>query len=452
MSTGASYYSVTEVTDSLSKKVIIKIETGDIDDFQLKMLQGECIGILKPSVSSDERYTYLTYEVSNCISMKYYFDTPREPESMIDVLLDIVDVVTDSKNYYLSHSSFLYDKRYMYYDSMTSSVKMIYIPIKYPITEDVLAFLKSEMLKDLHSSYNEGKFTGIMFCLLKATTLSNLKFMLLDTESRLFEDSRAIQKEEELSERSSKDQKAEKQFIESNSVIKREDKKPTEVKQRSGKKFLTEKVEKPKESKNLSIKADGKIIPILSGFLGSALICYAGLKVNSPLSIIMPVSLLVGSCIGYFTGKLIPKEYTEDRKLDILQIKNNSTAEKDEKLFKKADQKSASMVKTVLLKKRYDNKRLVNTATGEAYVIDLRGGSCCSLGRGDNSEIKLSDSSIGRNHLQISDLNGDIYVMDNNTLNGSFVNSSQLVPLKKYILTHGDEVVIGSTTLRYEVV
>lgn len=73
-----------------------------------------------------------------------------------------------------------------------------------------------------------------------------------------------------------------------------------------------------------------------------------------------------------------------------------------------------------------------------------------TIGRSkDNNNVVIEDNKVSRSHLQIiNDDNGDYYVIDLDSTNGTFVNGNRITG--KVQLHKGDIVVIGNTTLSWE--
>lgn len=73
-----------------------------------------------------------------------------------------------------------------------------------------------------------------------------------------------------------------------------------------------------------------------------------------------------------------------------------------------------------------------------------------TIGRSkDNNNIVIEDSKVSRSHLQIiNDDNGDYYVIDLDSTNGTYVNGNRITG--KVQLHKGDTIVIGYTTLSWE--
>ena len=73
-----------------------------------------------------------------------------------------------------------------------------------------------------------------------------------------------------------------------------------------------------------------------------------------------------------------------------------------------------------------------------------------TIGRSkDNNNIVIEDSKVSRSHLQIiNDDNGDYYVIDLDSTNGTYVNGNRITG--KVQLHKDDTIVIGYTTLSWE--
>ncbi|MFC9894511.1 BTAD domain-containing putative transcriptional regulator [Nocardia sp. NPDC127579] len=72
-----------------------------------------------------------------------------------------------------------------------------------------------------------------------------------------------------------------------------------------------------------------------------------------------------------------------------------------------------------------------------------------ALGREIGNDVVIDDSRVSRRHARVLPRGGDIFVRDRDSANGVFVNG---VPITvDTLLTDGDEIRIGATTVVYEV-
>ncbi len=72
------------------------------------------------------------------------------------------------------------------------------------------------------------------------------------------------------------------------------------------------------------------------------------------------------------------------------------------------------------------------------------------LGRDDNSKkILLNSKKVSRSHAFIKKRNGKFYVIDNNSLNGTYLNGSKLNTSVMYKLENNDVILIGGVPLKF---
>lgn len=69
-----------------------------------------------------------------------------------------------------------------------------------------------------------------------------------------------------------------------------------------------------------------------------------------------------------------------------------------------------------------------------------------TIGRKHDCDIRLDCKNSSRHHAQIFTVLKDDYVLDLDSMNGTFVNRKRI---KKYSLEHGDIITIGSYQLQY---
>ncbi len=65
----------------------------------------------------------------------------------------------------------------------------------------------------------------------------------------------------------------------------------------------------------------------------------------------------------------------------------------------------------------------------------------------DLSDEEGVDKGISRRHARISQRGGQVFVEDLNSLNGTFLNATRLIPEMPYPLKDGDQVQLGKLTV-----
>ena len=75
----------------------------------------------------------------------------------------------------------------------------------------------------------------------------------------------------------------------------------------------------------------------------------------------------------------------------------------------------------------------------------------CILGKMvEWSDIVLRDQSISRMHARIFEENGELYLQDLNSTNGSYINNLELESNEIVKLKIGDEITFGNLRYIYE--
>ena len=83
-------------------------------------------------------------------------------------------------------------------------------------------------------------------------------------------------------------------------------------------------------------------------------------------------------------------------------------------------------------------------ADGERVVL---GPEPITIGRLPESAVVVTDPNASRRHAEIRRVGNDVVVVDLNSTNGTRVNGA---PVKERQLADGDQIVIGTTVLRFE--
>jgi diguanylate cyclase (GGDEF)-like protein len=84
---------------------------------------------------------------------------------------------------------------------------------------------------------------------------------------------------------------------------------------------------------------------------------------------------------------------------------------------------------------------LAGASVGEMYKVE---GDSVIIGRGQKAQIRLFDDGISREHAQLVIEDGNIYLMDLGSTNGTFCNG---LKVDKKQLIDGDKILVGSTTI-----
>lgn len=91
-------------------------------------------------------------------------------------------------------------------------------------------------------------------------------------------------------------------------------------------------------------------------------------------------------------------------------------------------------------------KVTVRTASGELREYELTKPTT-SVGRQPGNDIVLNTAAVSRYHAQFDTVEGQVYLVDLGTVNGTFVNDAQVEPGGSVPLNNGDKVVMGDILL-----
>jgi hypothetical protein len=132
----------------------------------------------------------------------------------------------------------------------------------------------------------------------------------------------------------------------------------------------------------------------------------------------------------------------------------DSSADREDPLFKKAAKDQESTMATVLMTRLHDTKlqdkfhRLMVLAEDEkvlsTYPLNRK---ITLVGRSRRNHVQIKDPLVSVKHLTVSVANSACVVNDLDSSNGTFINGERLTGV--CILNDGDEIMIGKTVLRF---
>jgi aromatic ring-opening dioxygenase LigB subunit len=162
-------------------------------------------------------------------------------------------------------------------------------------------------------------------------------------------------------------------------------------------------------------------------------------------------SIIVGSVISILVTVLMLKMIEKKSKTNLKDELATSYKIEAEELDKGNIKKVVTGPKTILISDLKNKHKLVNLDSGEVHPLIFSSSNIVSLGRSNLADIYIEESSIGRNHLNIINKSEEIYMCDNNSLNGTFINEMQLKPLRNYLTRDGDIICVGETKLKLQI-
>jgi len=72
-----------------------------------------------------------------------------------------------------------------------------------------------------------------------------------------------------------------------------------------------------------------------------------------------------------------------------------------------------------------------------------------NIGRDKSNQLIIADPKVSRLHAVVNFENGEAYITDTNSSNGTYVNGIQIPPNTKHKLKDGDKIKLGTTLITF---
>lgn len=72
-----------------------------------------------------------------------------------------------------------------------------------------------------------------------------------------------------------------------------------------------------------------------------------------------------------------------------------------------------------------------------------------SIGRDKTNNIIIADPKVSKFHAVVTFENGDAYIKDTDSTNGTYINNKRIDSGKKIKLSNGDKIKVGGTVIIY---
>jgi len=72
-----------------------------------------------------------------------------------------------------------------------------------------------------------------------------------------------------------------------------------------------------------------------------------------------------------------------------------------------------------------------------------------SIGRDKSNQLIIADPKVSRFHALVNFEDGEAYIKDTNSSNGTYVNDVQIPPNVKHKLKDGDKIKLGTTVITF---
>ncbi len=428
------------------------------------------------------------YNISKFTYLKDFLEKHHEVEDILKILRDSIKIQENCINYLIPIESIIFDFHHSFIERKNEQLDLVILPID--ITKSVYDFKDwiSEMISFLDSiAESEAKeFIDKLFTQINMSNfcLNSLKDFLEREESKL--------NKKENAEETKEDDRADNAKLNTRKEIEREDifapfnnsnyhnyerdhydlPRASVIKNREdffirdgmnyrekqyeNQKRLSHKEEEKSEKKSLKITEYKYFYLILFQILMFASLGLLSFYIighfSNPKKAISGV-LIIWALINYFSSKeilkLANKRETAKRKEKVNKTKKKKKERDSYHVNEKMrSENMPNAFKTGLEEINHDTE-LLNQYMGERFYLKnldnrdvfLLNKNINLVGRKfDDVDIFLDDKSASRIHAAILLKNDKVYLQDNNSLNGSYVNYNRIEPNERIPVNVGDEI------------
>lgn len=418
------------------------ISSDTIDEVSLGMLSNNKItGLLPLNLFEEDEKLSLNYNISSKLSLDEYLGGLVEKGKLIKTLIGIIDAILLAKEYMLEYKQFVPEMSKIYVEAESGELNLLFLPIEeYDNNYEISRFIKDVLF-------------SIQFDLKTETNyVAEINNYLASATNLYLEDL--------------------KKFLEN-------------INRRDGV-FTNKQINSTKIVEN-NINASKVSIPNVAPILDTAntntkeqkaikepekISAVENLNIAKPTVVAKKSFLIPGSekPVQISDTKKESKKETKKGLFSLFGKKKEKEESKDNKIKQDIQERDVmpyvpeSMGETTVLSaSSFDETTVLSSSS----FVTLRG----VLTRKSNGEVRYiekffftlgkdktnvdyfidSNSTISRNHANIVCENNEYFIIDNNSLNHTYINGSQLIPNQKTKLNDGDTIVLANEVFTFNI-
>lgn len=440
-----------------------KREADILDTFTLEMLSNNKIEGLASfsSIRLDQEVT-MKYNVTGKTTLRELFAVPIRREKFLGILRELIQTLLRAEDYMLDVSSYILDESFIYIDPADLKVFMIVLPIKREAEKAELFFKK--LLFDVKYDQTEdcSYVASLMNCLGNESTFSLRSFC--DQVIR-FEKTPFPEKKRESREPSKKEIPNKIYHIENNSESPaiEHGSHSLEKKRNLDIVFSDYEEEPEKKKKGFFSKKDKREKKEKKGFFGKKkeknedLNGDENIPGKSPLG---EIAIPGMDLIGRLQAERKENEESDDRISSQRQqipipaqrvtVEQKAVDQQDFGETVYMDEDAEAPTEFEEEKKIRQGFVLYRCSTQETFEIK---GDVVRVGRSPSiSEICISGNrGVGRVHAVLYVRGGQVYILDNNSKNKTYVDGKELKPDQPVMLLSGSKIRLGTEELEFRI-
>lgn len=453
MDVNSSFYPVSYESDAQRSYMVAKLETEDrLIDYQIKMIKDNPMqNLLALYRKQFNNEIFIYYDITSKITLEQLLSRRKlSRHEFLTMVKSIVKGLQAGKRYLLYGGQYILDIRHMYVNPLTLEVSLAYMPVERQtnIKEELRAFLIDLIVyKAAFLNGDEGNFIYRLLNLLKSGAFSLAQLDKLISSIAM--------------EYSEKGDNAEDKFLKNEASVMEIYRTPAN---KDGK---SEEIKQSIKSSNPQNKLYlGILLQILFAALGM-LVLRLLTKQNQGLDIYSAAGaiLLIGSADFLVSKRLKVFFKSEKTKLNnekismipkaplIPAIKNNRNRNsysnirdfKDEsKLYDFIEAET-----NIISEGQYHCACLAGVIDGKYERIALDKESFV-IGRIKSQVDYISrNSAVGKVHAEIINKNGQYFIKDLNSRNGTYINGERIDSNVEYVIKNNDRVALANSEYQF---
>ena len=454
-------------SDGISEDSLVEINLKDIKviDYQIEMInQNTNSSIIALSKKVDKEEEKLTYNCKGLTSLKDYLTVNKiNKVDLLNILEGICKVLIKSKDYYLNINNFILLDKIIFLDIANKEIKLMYLPMENEYCESINESFKVLVKKvivnsviieeDIADNYIQTILNEINNPELTVFNFSNTILELRRKTSNNISNLQNNDKITNINNNNSYINKAVKN--ESNTYINNENESEVEEK-----KYVYSNIRK-------IIFALVQVIFVPAAiFVFFEVYKYDIMKKSILVGLIVALDLLITVLIFDSSKKkeIIVKKNNNDSKLSNNTQLNNMDYIKDEGKATFNEHKEIEKSRNETLEKDLSNNEGYETVLlnlSVPYLLFSNYGvlerinitkDTFILGRLSTVvDYVIENSAVGKKHAEIIKKDGEYYLKDLNSKNGTFINGNRLTPNQECLLKENDEVTLANMTMSFKI-
>jgi len=365
-----------------------------IDAISLRMLVNNQIkGISQLTHTQKDNEDYFTFDISHKSTIRDLFESPIEKKKLLDVLTGILTVISSAEEYILESSRFVFDLDYIFINVSTFETQMIYLPVDtYKKTEaEIVEFFKNLLINVNFNPLENYYYIAQIMIFLNTQTVylpQDFNTMLKEMLKEMQDPVTDVPKNNEL-------------------------KKQRPPQKTNDGPVVQKKTVNPSESNKTEKKS----------IFDSILTCIFGKKKTTETTNLQPIN-------PNPSGKVDVPVSGEDEVEETLVIEETSVLGFDEDGQKYP----------YLIRLKNDERIPINKTT-------------FNIGREkSNVDYCVSDSRfVGRKHASIISKDNAYFIIDENTVNHTYVNSNKIPGGVETKIEHGEKITMADEEFEFNI-